>query len=183
MEGPRGRGIFFLLPSITWNRQAFLRELGVVFPVGAVGIFFGLFNPTFPWNTWRFLLSWHSNKTQSLCPCSLEGNIGRAVLSFHSGCDMKALYDLDWIITCTLNTLQTGQIFPLTGALRAMGTTVILGSRASWWGQSWCPYPQGFLFSPSWLSGSLLPFIHVLYAPSSRVTTGFKGELIWNRLY
>lgn len=43
--------------------------------------------------------------------------------------------------------------------------------------------PQGFLFSPSWLPGSPTPFIQFLYVPSSRVTTGFKGELIKNRSY
>lgn len=43
--------------------------------------------------------------------------------------------------------------------------------------------PHGFLFSPSWLSGSLTPFIQFLYVPSSSVTTGFKGELIESRSY
>lgn len=82
-----------------------------------------------------FLLHWDLNTTQSHCPCSLKGNIGRAALSSLSGYDTQGLYDLNWFILCTLNTLQAGQIFPLTGALRAMGTTIILGSRASWWGQ------------------------------------------------
>lgn len=72
------------------------------------------------------------NTTQSHCPRSLEGNIGRAALSSLSGEDTQGLYGLNRIILCTLNTLQAGQIFPLTGALRAMGTAIILGSRASW---------------------------------------------------
>lgn len=105
----------FLSPSITRNRQAFLYQHGVVFPMGAVSIFW-LINPMFLWNAWLFLLHWDPNTTQSHCPCSLEGNIGRAALSSLSGCDTQGLYDLNWIILRTLNILQAGQIFPLTGA-------------------------------------------------------------------
>lgn len=71
---------------------------------------------------------------KAIVPVHLR-NIGREALSSLSGCETQGLYDLNWIILLTLNTLQAGQIFPLTGALRAMGTTIILGSSASWWGQ------------------------------------------------
>ena len=100
-----------------------------------------------------FILRWHPNTTPSYCPCSREGDIRWAALSLHSGCDMRKLYDLNWITLRTLNTLQTGQMFSLTGALRAMGTTIILGSRASWWGQ----VHKDSFFPPSglWQPGSI----------------------------
>lgn len=125
-----GMGYFFyhhLLPYFYTNP--------VWFPMGAISNFLAYLTTRSSEIPGFFFYTDTPNTTHSHCACSLEGNIGRAALSFHSGCDMRGLYDLNWIILCTLNTLQAGQIFPLSGALRAMGTTIILGSRASWCGQ------------------------------------------------
>ena len=119
------------------------------------------------------------NATQSHCPRSLRGNVGRAALSPLSGYDTQGLLWVELNHTVHLKHITGQANISSYWCSESHGHNHYIGLKS----QLVRTNPQGFLFSPSWLFGSPAPFIQFLYVPSSRVTTGFKGELIENRSY
>ena len=164
----------FLSPSITWNRQAILLQPGAVFPMGAVRIFLAYLTPRFSEIGSPKCLFYIGIQTQQEAIVPEQSSSVLPLRMWHA----RALWP-------ELN--HTAHLKHITGwanissywCFESHGHSHYIGLKS----QLVRTNPQGFLFSPSRFLGSPSQFVEFLYVPSSRVTTGFKGELIWSRSY